>query len=84
MILPFELYCRRCGCRLIGVAEELALSHGETSTEAVISENVRGRTIKCANCGRVVTTDVMVRADVIFSEWGENGNEKAKAATFYV
>ena len=86
MVLPFELYCRECGCRLIAAAEAeaLPLIQGEASVESWISQRIRGRTTKCPNCGRVITTDVLVRADVIFKEWDDNMSEKEKLITYYV
>ena len=86
MVLPFELYCRGCGCRLIAAVEAEAspVIQGEASVETWISQRIPGRTTKCPNCGRVISTDVLVRADVIFAEWDDNIGEKEKMIAFYV
>jgi hypothetical protein len=88
VVLPFELYCRGCGCRLIAAAEHNALEalpliQDEATIDSWLSQKVRGLT-NCPNCGRVITTDLLVRADVMFAEWNDSADQKARTVIFYV
>jgi hypothetical protein len=90
MAFPFELYCKQCGSRILSftpnvdIADMLQVFQGEASVDSWVSDQIRRHPTKCPSCGRVLRADPLVRADVMFNEWSDESDEKAKTVMFYI
>lgn len=88
MVFPFELFCRECGSLVFSVrsdgAERLMNAfQADLGVASWLSENLRGRKLVCPRCKRKIEPDPLVRADVLFSEWGES-SEADRTIVYYV
>jgi DNA-directed RNA polymerase subunit RPC12/RpoP len=90
MVFPFELYCRKCGSMILSLesggplTDMMKIVEQGVSIDSWISNRLRGRSVRCPNCGRAVSTDPLVRGEVMFGEWGDSSGEKASPIVFYV
>jgi hypothetical protein len=83
MVFPFELYCRRCGTRVLRAKAtyknsevSIAFPQDEMALDSWISMKMRGRHLVCPGCKREIHADPLIRAEVLFSEWsGEDGTD---------
>jgi hypothetical protein len=90
MAFPFELYCKQCGSRILSltanvdIADMLQVFRGEASVDSWVSSQIRAHQTSCPGCGRILRADPLIRADVMFSEWSDDSDEKAKSVIFYI
>jgi hypothetical protein len=76
LVYPFELYCRKCGSKILGrklgAFEELTnILQNEIAVDSWLSATLRGKQLICPGCGRKVRADPLIRADVFFSDWDD-------------
>jgi hypothetical protein len=89
MVLPFELYCKDCGSKIIDfiaqpdISELLPVLQEEKNIDSWLSRKLRGRLGKCPDCGRQLQVDPLIRAEVMFGGWADNA-ESSKHIIFYV
>jgi hypothetical protein len=53
----------------VDIADMLQLLEEAGSVDSWLSRRLRGRSISCPNCGREITADPLVRAEVVFQDW---------------
>lgn len=88
MVYPFELYCKGCGCKILsfGISrfeELIGILQEDMPVDSWLSENLRGRHLRCPGCGRRVGSEPLIKADVMFSDWSDE-SEADKTVVYYV
>jgi hypothetical protein len=89
MVFPFELYCKKCGVMILSSSGRDSLKdlvntfEKDASIDSWISDKLRSRPFRCPHCRRLITTDPLIRGDVMFGEWSGSG-EVASPIIFYV
>jgi hypothetical protein len=90
MVLPFQIYCKKCGSMIISfkssgpVTDILGIFEQEVSIDSWISNRLQGRALRCPNCRRVVIADPLVRSEVMFADWDDSSAKDASPIIFYV
>jgi hypothetical protein len=90
MVLPFQLYCKKCGSLIISfqssgpVTDILRILEQEVPIDSWISNRLRRRPLRCPSCRRAIVTDPLVRSEVMFAEWDDSSGEASPPIIFYV
>jgi hypothetical protein len=87
-VFPFELYCRKCGSKILSLrvesSEELVNTfRNDMVVDSWLSDKLRNRDLVCPNCRRQIQPDPLIRADVLFSDWGDEP-EADKTIVYYI
>ena len=90
MVFPFELYCKACGGMILssrgdGSATDIwGMFEEEESVDSWITNKLLGRGFRCPHCRRTIASDPLVRAEVLFGEWGDTAAAGSSQIIFYV
>jgi hypothetical protein len=90
MVFPFELYCKVCGGMILSSkgdgspTDMLRMFEEEESVDSWITNKLLGHGFRCPHCKRMIAADPLIRAEVLFGEWGDTSGAGTSQIIFYV
>ena len=97
MTLAISVYCRKCGAKILSIVFDKpsvakASDHGETANTPIPTDSWTYTMIKrtvsrvntCPNCKRKLPRDPLVRAEVLFGDWGVPSQEDGKYIEYFI
>jgi len=88
LVYPFELYCRKCGARILShrltqFEELVEILQNDMAIDSWLSATLQEKQLFCPGCGRKVRPDPLIRADVLFSDWADE-SQADRTVVYYV
>jgi len=88
LVFPFELYCRKCGSKILSYRLDrfeklIEILQEDMAVDSWLSATLQDKQLTCPGCGKKIQADPLIRADVLFADWDDE-SKADRTVIYYV